>query len=166
MKIVQEHITTMIESALDLDMAWGNYNRNWGINCMEFQSCVKILNEWDIVAVRQLGRNAAKELGFGTVDQARITTTISELARNIFLYAKEGEICIKKESRGRKLGIKIIARDEGPGIYDVRKVMEVGFTTSGSLGAGLPGVKRLMDEFDIDSTPEQGTAIIAIKWLS
>lgn len=133
---------------------------------MEFQSCVKILNEWDIVAVRQLGRNAAKEIGFGTVDQARITTAISELARNIFLYAKEGEICIKKELRSKKSGIKIIARDKGPGIYDVRKVMEVGFTTSGDLGAGLPGVKRLMDEFDIHSTPEQGTAIMTIKWLS
>ncbi|MBA9029233.1 MULTISPECIES: anti-sigma regulatory factor [Bacillaceae] len=132
---------------------------------MEFQSCVKIINEWDIVAARQLGRNVAKELGFGTVDQARITTAISELARNIYLYAGRGSVCIEKEYEHGKSGMKIIASDEGPGIQDIRKVMEDGYTTSGGLGAGLPGVKRLMDEFDIDSFPSKGTTITTIKWL-
>ncbi|MBS4175494.1 anti-sigma regulatory factor [Bacillus sp. FJAT-49736] len=132
---------------------------------MEFQSSVKILNEWDIVAVRQLGRNIAKELNFGTVDQARITTAISELARNIFLYAKQGQISIEKVFDDGKWGLRIIAEDEGPGIQDIRKAMEDGYTTSGGLGAGLPGVKRLMDTFDIDSKPNQGTTIIATKWL-
>ncbi|MFD0051911.1 anti-sigma regulatory factor [Actinomycetes bacterium NPDC127524] len=132
---------------------------------MEFQSCVKIINEWDIVAARQLGRNVAKELGFGTVDQARITTAISELARNIYLYAGQGSVCIEKIFDSGKSGLKIIAADEGPGIQDIRKVMEDGFTTSGGLGAGLPGVKRLMDEFDIDSVPGKGTEIRATKWL-
>ncbi|HEY4553576.1 MAG TPA: anti-sigma regulatory factor [Bacillaceae bacterium] len=132
---------------------------------MELQSCVKILNEWDIVAVRQLGRNVAKELGFGTVDQARITTAISELARNIFLYAGQGEICIEKEFLDGRNGLRIIAKDKGPGISDIRKVMEDGYSTSGGLGAGLPGVKRLMDEFDIQSKVEEGTSITAVKWL-
>ncbi|MCR2822633.1 anti-sigma regulatory factor [Lederbergia panacisoli] len=132
---------------------------------MELQSCVKIINEWDIVAVRQLGRNVAKELGFGTVDQARITTAISELARNIFLYAGQGEVCIVKEQQNGKNGLKIIAKDNGPGIADIRRVMEDGYTTSGGLGAGLPGVKRLMDEFDIQSNLNEGTEIIAVKWL-
>lgn len=132
---------------------------------MEFQSCVKIINEWDIVAARQLGRNVAKELGFGTVDQARITTAISELARNIYLYAGRGSVCIEKEYENGKSGMKIIASDEGPGIQDIRKVMEDGYTTSGGLGAGLPGVRRLMDEFDIDSFPNKGTKITAVKWL-
>ncbi|PLS15900.1 ATP-binding protein [Bacillus sp. M6-12] len=132
---------------------------------MEFQSCVKIINEWDIVAARQLGRNVAKELGFGSVDQARITTAISELARNIYLYAGQGKVCIEKVYEGNKAGLKIIATDEGPGIPDIRKVMEDGYTTSGGLGAGLPGVKRLMDEFDIDSVPGKGTDIKATKWL-
>jgi serine/threonine-protein kinase RsbT len=132
---------------------------------MEFQSGVKILNEWDIVAVRQLGRNIAKELGFGTVDQARITTAISELARNIFLYANQGHIRIEKVFEGGKTGLKIVAEDEGPGIKDIRKVMEDGYSTSGGLGAGLPGVKRLMDSFDIDSTLNKGTTITATKWL-
>jgi len=132
---------------------------------MEFQSSVKILNEWDIVAVRQLGRNIAKELNFGTVDQARITTAISELARNIFLYAKQGQITINKVFENGKWGLQIVAEDEGPGIQDIRKVMEDGYSTSGGLGAGLPGVRRLMDTFDIDSKLNQGTIITATKWL-
>ncbi|PLR77291.1 ATP-binding protein [Bacillus sp. V3-13] len=132
---------------------------------MGIQSCVKIINEWDIVAARQLGRNVAKELGFGTVDQARITTAISELARNIYLYAGQGQICIEKIYDGGKPGLLIHAMDSGPGISDLRQVMEDGFSTSGGLGAGLPGVKRLMDEFDIDSSPGNGTDIKATKWL-
>ncbi|HEY9577369.1 MAG TPA: anti-sigma regulatory factor [Pseudobacillus sp.] len=128
-------------------------------------SCVKITNEWDIVAARQLGRNVAKDLGFGTVDQARITTAISELARNIYLYAGQGQVCIEKTEAAGKTGLIIISEDQGPGIQDLRKAMEDGFSTSGGLGAGLPGVKRLVDEFTIDSTPGEGTLIRAIKWL-
>ena len=132
---------------------------------MSTQSYVKILNEWDIVAARQVGRNVAKELGFGTVEQARITTTISELARTIYLYAGQGEICIEKLWDNGRTGLRIIAEDKGPGISDIRKVMEDGYTTSGGLGAGLPGVKRLMDEFDIDSEVGVGTKITTTKWI-
>ena len=129
------------------------------------QSCVKIVNEWDIVAARQLGRNIARELGFGTVDQARITTAISELARNIYLYAGQGRICIEKLFDNGKAGLKLMAIDGGPGIKDIRQVMQDGFSTSGGLGAGLPGVKRLMDEFDIKTSIGEGTEIQAVKWL-
>lgn len=129
------------------------------------QSSVDIKSEWDIVAARQLGRNVAKELGFGTVDQARITTAISELARNIYLYAGEGKVEIMGIVENGLSGILIIASDEGPGIPDIRRVMEDGFSTSGGLGAGLPGVKRLMDEFKIDTVHGEGTAIKATKWL-
>ena len=132
---------------------------------MNIQSCVEVRNEWDIVKARQSGRNIAKELGFGTVDQARITTAISELARNIYLYAGSGEVAIERVEYGGKFGLKIEASDSGPGIKDIRKVMEDGFTTSGGLGAGLPGVKRLMDEFTIDSKENEGTVITSIKWL-
>ncbi|MGC4378091.1 anti-sigma regulatory factor [Fictibacillus sp. Mic-4] len=132
---------------------------------MSIQSCVEVRNEWDIVSARQLGRNMAKELGFGTVDQARITTAISELARNIYLYAGHGKVCIEAVEEMGKKGLKIIATDKGPGIRDIRKVMEDGYTTSGGLGAGLPGVKRLMDEFSIDSSVNVGTEIIATKWI-
>lgn len=132
---------------------------------MSNQSSVDIQTEWDIVAARQLGRNVAKELGFGTVDQARITTAISELARNIYLYAGTGRIEIQRLTEKGMNGILIIAADNGPGIPDIRKVMEDGFSTSGGLGAGLPGVKRLMDDFRIETTLGEGTDIRATKWL-
>lgn len=132
---------------------------------MEYRSSVDIYTEWDIVAARQLGRNEARKLGFGTVDQARITTAISELARNIYLYAGKGRIEITSICKGSIQGISIVASDEGPGISDVRKVMDDGFTTSGGLGAGMPGVRRLMDEFTIVTKKGVGTTITAIKWV-
>lgn len=132
---------------------------------MGYRSSVEIYTEWDIVAARQLGRNEARDIGFGTVDQARITTAISELARNIYLYAGKGKIEIKRLYDNNLYGISIIASDEGPGIADVRKVMDDGYTTSGGLGAGMPGVRRLMDEFNVVSEPGVGTTITAIKWL-
>lgn len=132
---------------------------------MNIRSSVDIITEWDIVAARQLGRNEAKEVGFGTVDQARITTAISELARNIYLYAGKGNIEIKQITEGNLKGLLVIAADKGPGIADIRKAMEDGFTTSGGLGAGLPGVKRLMDDFKIETVFGEGTVISATKWL-
>jgi serine/threonine-protein kinase RsbT len=132
---------------------------------MNVQSCVEVVNEWDIVNARQMGREMAKEQGFGSVDQARITTAISELARNIYLYAERGKICIDPIGEFDKKGLRITATDQGPGIRDIRKVMEDGYTTSGGLGAGLPGVKRLMDDFSINSTLDVGTEIWATKWL-
>jgi serine/threonine-protein kinase RsbT len=132
---------------------------------MENESYVKIRSEWDIVAARQLGRNMAKKLGFGTVDQAKITTAISEMARNIYLYAGKGEIRIEGIKQMGKSGLKVIAEDEGPGIPDIRKSLEDGYSTSGGLGAGLPGVRRLMDGFNITSAPGKGTTIQVVKWL-
>ncbi len=132
---------------------------------MKDRSYVDIFTEWDIVAARQLGRNEAKEIGFGTVDQARITTAISELARNIYLYAGTGRIEISRIHEKSLFGISIVASDQGPGIADVRQVMNDGYTTSGGLGAGMPGVKRLMDEFDLVTKQGVGTTITTIKWL-
>jgi len=129
------------------------------------KSSVEIITEWDIVAARQLGRNEAKALGFGTVDQARITTAISELARNIYLYASIGVIEIERVESETEKKIVVVATDRGPGIKDVRKVMEDGYSTSGGLGAGLPGVKRLMDNLDIQSVVGEGTIIRTEKWL-
>ena len=132
---------------------------------MEHRSSIDINTEWDIVAARQLGRNEAKSTGFGTVDQARITTAISELARNIYLYAGKGRIEIQPIQVGQKTGLLIIASDEGPGISDLQKVMQDGYTTSGGLGAGMPGVKRLMDDFNVETEVGVGTTITATKWL-
>lgn len=131
----------------------------------ETQPCVEVHTEWDIVNARQLGRQLAKDLGFGTVDQARITTAVSELARNIYLYAPGGRICIEAIEHLDRMGLKMVAKDNGPGIEDISKAMEDGYTTSGGLGAGLPGVRRLMDEFTIHSATDEGTEIITRKWL-
>ncbi|CDO04124.1 serine/threonine-protein kinase RsbT [Oceanobacillus picturae] len=132
---------------------------------MNPQSCVNIQKEWDIVGARQLGRDIARKIGFGTVDQARIATAISELARNIYLYAETGQICFEVIDNIDHRGITMVAIDNGPGIDDVSKVMEDGYSTSGGLGAGLPGVKRLMDEFDLQSEAGKGTRIKAVKWV-
>ncbi|MCR8853927.1 anti-sigma regulatory factor [Lysinibacillus fusiformis] len=132
---------------------------------MTSKSSVEIITEWDIIAARQLGRNEAKALGFGTVDQARITTAISELARNIYLYASMGMIEIERIETNTEKKIVVIATDQGPGIKDIRKVTEDGYSTSGGLGAGLPGVKRLMDSLHIQSVIGEGTTIRTEKWL-
>jgi serine/threonine-protein kinase RsbT len=132
---------------------------------MKPQSCVDIKKEWDIVGARQLGREIAKDIGFGTVDQARIATAISELARNIYLYAEQGQICFEIIETIDRKGICIMANDSGPGIDDIGRVMRDGYTTSGGLGAGLPGVKRLMDDFDLDSVENKGTKIKTTKWV-
>lgn len=126
---------------------------------------VKIVTEWDIVAARQLVRNEAKAIGFGVVDQARITTAISELARNIYLYALSGEIIIERVTDGDLLGIRIIAVDKGQGIMDVRKVIGDRFSISGELETSLFGIKRLMDDLEIQYNVGTGTIIKVEKWL-
>lgn len=98
---------------------------------MTSKSSVEIITEWDIITARQLGRNEAKALGFGTVDQARITTAISELARNIYLYASIGIIEIERIETETEKKIVVVATDQGPGIKDIRKVTEDGYSTSG-----------------------------------
>lgn len=132
---------------------------------MSPQSCINIQKEWDIVGARQLGRDIAKKVGFGTVDQARIATAISELARNIYLYADSGKICFEVIDNLDKKGMCMFAIDNGPGINDISLVMQDGYTTSRGLGAGLPGVKRLMDEFDLHSESGKGTEIKTTKWV-
>ncbi|MCK6259081.1 anti-sigma regulatory factor [Fictibacillus sp. KIGAM418] len=126
---------------------------------------VNIHSEQDIVAARQHGKRLSKKLKFSTINQIRITTAVSELARNIYLYAGKGKITFESLFKQQKSGIKIIASDQGPGIKEVRRVLEDGYSTSGGLGMGLPGVKRLMDEFIIDSHDGAGTTITAVKWV-
>lgn len=131
---------------------------------MNDQSCVKIMTEWDIVAARQLGRNVAKELGFGTAPGQNHDGYL-RIGQKHLLICRQGQVSIEQVNDRGKKGLKIIAEDKGPGIPDIRKVMEDGFSTSGGLGAGLPGVKRLMDEFSLQSVAEEGTEIQAVKWL-
>jgi serine/threonine-protein kinase RsbT len=119
----------------------------------------------DIVSARQQGRLMAAQLGFSPGTATLIATAISELARNILLYARRGEVTMRTiESNGNR-GITVEARDEGPGIPQPQRALEDGYSTSGRLGLGLPGVKRLMDEFRLESAPGRGTRIVVKKWL-
>ena len=125
---------------------------------------VAIDSDTDIVVGREKGRALASSLGFSSSDAVLIATSISELARNIVRYARRGEIVLRSVRQGQKDGITVIAQDEGPGIEDVNLAMQVGYSTSGGFGLGLPGVKRLMDEFEIDSRPGDGLTVKATKW--
>jgi serine/threonine-protein kinase RsbT len=125
---------------------------------------VQIDSDRAIVEARQRGRELADHAGFGVTDLAIIATAISELARNALRYATRGEIAVRLVEDGSRRGITIIASDDGPGISNVGQALQDGFSTSGSLGLGLPGVKRLMDEFDIESQIGRGTVVTAKKW--
>jgi len=119
----------------------------------------------DIIVARQRGRALAQELGFSSSDLTLIATIISELTRNILNYAGRGTLVLGVLERDRRRGIAVVARDHGPGIPDVARALEIGYSTSGSLGLGLPGVRRLMDEFEIDSCAGRGTTVTARKWI-
>jgi serine/threonine-protein kinase RsbT len=125
---------------------------------------VAIESDQDIVGARQKGRALATELGFSAVDATFIATAISELARNILAYARKGEIAMRAVQGTSRKGILIIASDDGPGIPDIRQALRDGFSTSGSLGLGLPGIRRLMDDFEISSQPGHGTIVTVKKW--
>jgi serine/threonine-protein kinase RsbT len=128
--------------------------------------CVAINSAADIVTARQAGRALASELGFDGSDLTLIATAISEVARNIVTHAKTGEILLVPASHGNKRGIQVTARDEGPGIRDVTKAMQYGYSTLKGLGVGLPGAKWLMDEFDIATRVGKGTTVTMKKWLA
>jgi len=126
---------------------------------------IAIINELDIVAARVEGRNLAKELGFGIIDQARIATAISELARNVVLYAQSGRITLKRVWANEKVGIEILCEDQGQGIDNLESVMLDDDSATHGVGVGLPGTRRLMDEFEIQSQLGVGTTVLVRKWL-
>jgi len=128
-------------------------------------SVVPITSSADIVTARQRGRELAARIGFTGSDLTVIAAAISELARNIVEYAKSGEIVIAPASKGSRAGIQVVARDEGPGIPDVPRAVQAGYSTGSGLGLGLPGVRRLMDDFDIDSVVGRGTTVTTRKWI-
>lgn len=127
---------------------------------------IPIRYDADIITARQSGREMAAQIGFAGSDLTVIATAISEVVRNIVVYAKSGELLLAPAQEGRQKGILIIARDKGPGIADVEQAMQDGFSTGGSLGLGLPGARRLMDHFHIVSSLGQGTTITMKKWKS
>jgi serine/threonine-protein kinase RsbT len=129
------------------------------------EGSVPINTEADIVVVRKVTREVATDLGFGVTDVTRIVTAASELARNIFKYAGEGKVRWRSIYGGVSTGIELVFIDDGPGIPDLNKAMQPGFSTGGGLGMGLPGAKRLMDEMEIHSEVGKGTIVVVKKWL-
>ena len=118
----------------------------------------------DVVRVRQAVRTAAVRLGFSLVDQTKLVTAASELARNTVDYGRGGDCELEVVQSGERTGLRLVFRDEGPGIPDVERALRDGYTTGGGLGMGLGGARRLVDEFTLDSTVGVGTTIAVTRW--
>lgn len=128
------------------------------------KEAMSIVRELDVIPFRNRLKEYAVKVGMSLVNQTKIITAASELARNMLKYAGGGKVTIEVVSKGRENGIRLIFRDEGPGIPDVKKAMIDGFSTGKSLGLGLPGTKRLVSEFDIQSEVGKGTTVTITKW--
>jgi serine/threonine-protein kinase RsbT len=126
---------------------------------------LEIRSTIDIVTARQQGREIAMELGFPASEITLIAAAISEIARNILDHAKRGEVIFNVITKGSNKCLQVIAQDEGPGIPDVARAMQYGYSSRGGLGVGLPGAKWLMDDFEIESVIGKGTKITMRKWL-
>jgi len=126
---------------------------------------IPIDRDADVVTARQRGRDLAAQAGFAGSDLTVIATAISEVSRNIVSYARHGEIILDIAEEQHRRGIVVVARDAGPGIADLDRAMRDGFSTAGSLGLGLPGARRLMDDFGIESSVGSGTVVTMTKWM-
>lgn len=125
---------------------------------------LKIKSEQDVVLFRQRLREYAQKIGMSVVNQTKLITAASELARNILAYAGEGQAILEVVSERLQTGVKVVFIDNGPGIADINKAMQDGYSTGKSLGLGLPGAKRLVNFFDIQSTVGHGTTVTIIRW--
>ncbi|MEV4298653.1 anti-sigma regulatory factor [Microbispora rosea] len=123
-----------------------------------------IATNGDVVVVRQQTRSLAAEIGLSLVDQTKIVTAASELARNALVHAGGGRVLIEVLEGGRRPGLRLVFTDEGPGIPDVEQALTQGWSTAGGLGLGLSGSRRLVDEFDLVSAPGEGTRVTVTKW--
>jgi serine/threonine-protein kinase RsbT len=135
-----------------------------GERTVDGETRVRIADESDILTARKAARALATDLGFDATSQTLVATAISELARNILKYARSGEILLQPAARNGASGITVVAADEGPGIANVSLAMTDGFSTGLGLGLGLPGTKRLMDEFDLVSEAGKGTVVTTTRW--
>jgi serine/threonine-protein kinase RsbT len=126
--------------------------------------CIAITGEMAIARVILETRRISVELGFAAVEQARVATAASELARNILKYAGTGHVTIASLQRDGRVGIELVAADRGPGIENTEQAMQDHYSSGGTLGLGLPGVRRLMDDFTIESQPGEGTRVVVRKW--
>ncbi|HET9250911.1 MAG TPA: anti-sigma regulatory factor [Candidatus Eisenbacteria bacterium] len=124
----------------------------------------EVASSQDVVAVRQLAREWAVSLGFSLIDQTKIVTAASELARNIVLYGGRGAVRIEALNDGARRGLRLTFQDQGPGIPNLEEAMRDGFSTGSGLGLGLGGAKRLSSEFDIQSRVGEGTKVTITRW--
>ncbi len=130
----------------------------------EVEERIAIESDSDVVTARQRARELAADVDLSSTDQTLLATAISEVARNITAYAGRGEVALRVlQDRGRE-GIEVVASDEGPGIANVELAMQDGFSTGRSLGLGLPGARRLMDEFEVKTDAGKGTTVTMAKW--
>jgi len=125
---------------------------------------VPIAGDADIVTARSRAKALAEELGFSRTDQTVIAAAVSEIARNIVVYAGAGEILLRPEHSDGRWRLVVVASDEGPGIADAEQALTDGYSTAGSLGVGLPGARRLMDSLEIHSELGRGTTVTMLKW--
>jgi serine/threonine-protein kinase RsbT len=125
-----------------------------------------IIKEQDVVFAKNRVKEAAVKIKMGLVNQTRLITAASEILRNMMRYADGGKCLIEVVSSGRNNGIRLTFTDKGPGIPDIAQAMKDGFSTGKSLGLGLPGTKRLVNEFDIKSIVGQGTTVTILKWAN
>jgi len=128
------------------------------------KDAMTIEREQDVVPFRNRVKEYAVKTGMSLVNQTKLITGASELVRNMLKYAKGGKVIIEVLSTGRESGIRLIFEDKGPGIPDIEQAMQDGFTTGKSMGLGLPGTRRLMNEFNIISEVGKGTTVTVIKW--
>lgn len=126
---------------------------------------VQVRRDFDVVACRQVARELAEQVGLSKTDRALLATAVSELARNIIDYAGAGKVDIEAVLRGEDYAVRVTAVDKGPGIIDVGRALEDGYSSGEGLGLGLPGTKRIVDEFSIQSS-DQGTVVSIVKWAS
>jgi serine/threonine-protein kinase RsbT len=131
---------------------------------MEDEVCVSINADADLVAARAAGRAMAERLGFPRPDPTLIATAISEVARNIVVHVGHGEIVLKPVQDPNRYGLVVIAHDDGPGIRDLEAALRDDYSGRGGLGLGLPGARRLMDDFEVESDPDTGTTVTMTKW--
>ena len=125
---------------------------------------LRIIGDASLLDVRRVVDSHCKAIGFGLVDQTRLITAASELARNIILYAHEGSVTIERLATSNRLGLKMVFEDHGPGIADLGQAMRDGYTTGRGMGLGLPGTRRLVHEFAIDSIVGRGTRVSIVQW--
>jgi serine/threonine-protein kinase RsbT len=126
---------------------------------------VDVNNPDDIVTARQAGHELARQLGFSLTDVTMIATAISEIARNITSYAGQGEVRVGVQYRDGRQALVVRAEDDGPGIVDIERALEDGYSTGRGLGLGLPGARRLMDRLVVESAPGKGTIVEMWKWI-